>query len=78
MPPKKRKAAAPPPTPAAKTAGGRRSKLAKENDITGEEEAEIKSAWQLFAIKGDDVDVEEYQDEKEGVLRTGDVKAALV
>jgi len=58
-------------TPSASKA--RRSKLAKENDITAEEEAEIKEAWNLFRQD----DVEEYEDEKEGVIRTVDVKAVL-
>ncbi|KIV87898.1 hypothetical protein PV11_03414 [Exophiala sideris] len=51
----------------------RRSKLAKENEITAEEEAEIKEAWNLFRLD----DVEEYEDEKEGVIRTTEVKTAL-
>lgn len=51
----------------------RRSKLAKENDITAEEEAEIKEAWALFRRE----DIEEYEDEKEGVIFTHDVKNVL-
>jgi hypothetical protein len=51
----------------------RRSKLAKENDITAEEEAEIKEAWSLCRLD----DVEDYEDEKEGVIRTSDVKKVL-
>ena len=51
----------------------RRSKLAKENDITAEEEAEIKEAWNLFRIE----DVDGYEDEKEGVLRTNNVPHVL-
>ncbi|KAL2413539.1 hypothetical protein ABEF95_002057 [Exophiala dermatitidis] len=51
----------------------RRSKLAKENDLTAEEEAEIKQAWNLFRLD----DVDEYEDEKEGVIRTKDVRNVL-
>lgn len=51
----------------------RRSKLAKENDITAEEESEIKEAWSLFRLE----DIEEYQDEKEGVIKTTNVKNVL-
>jgi hypothetical protein len=51
----------------------RRSKLAKENDITAEEEEEIKKAWSMFSQE----DVEDYKDEKEGVLKTGDIMVAL-
>ncbi|EHY53279.1 hypothetical protein ABEF92_000617 [Exophiala dermatitidis] len=51
----------------------RRSKLAKENDLTAEEEAEIKQAWNLFRLD----DIEEYEDEKEGVIRTKDVRNVL-
>ena len=58
----------PAPTPKA-----RRSKLAKENNITAEEEAEIKEAWNLFRLE----DIEGYEDEKEGVLRTSSVRDVL-
>ncbi|KAK5442675.1 hypothetical protein LTS15_010882 [Exophiala xenobiotica] len=51
----------------------RRSKLAKESEITAEQETEIKEAWNLFRLD----DVDEYEDEKEGVIRTGEVKDAL-
>jgi hypothetical protein len=51
----------------------RRSKLAQENDITAEDEAEIKAAWSMFAHRG----VENYGDEKEGVIRTEDVRRAM-
>ncbi len=75
QPAKKRKAAAPQlaPTSSSKTTT-RRSKLAKENDITAEEEAEIKSAWALFSID----DADGYEDEKEGVIQTESVQKALV
>ncbi|EXJ83996.1 hypothetical protein A1O3_04663 [Capronia epimyces CBS 606.96] len=55
------------------TPKARRSKLAKENDLTAEEEAEIKEAWNLFRLD----DVEDYEDEKEGVIRTTDVRNVL-
>ncbi|KIW33161.1 uncharacterized protein PV07_00032 [Cladophialophora immunda] len=55
------------------TSKSRRSKLAKENDITAEEEAGIKEAWSLFCLD----EVEEYEDEKGGVIRTSDVQNAL-
>ncbi|KIX92407.1 uncharacterized protein Z520_11882 [Fonsecaea multimorphosa CBS 102226] len=55
------------------TPKARRSKLAKENDITAEEEAGIKEAWSLFRLD----EVEEYEDEKEGVIRTSDVQNVL-
>ncbi|KAL2429497.1 hypothetical protein ABEF95_004650 [Exophiala dermatitidis] len=51
----------------------RRSKLARENDLTAEEEAEIKEAWNLFRLD----DVDEFEDEKEGVIRTKDVRNVL-
>lgn len=57
----------------APTKSTRRSKLAKENDLTAEEEAEIKEAWSLFRQD----DVEEFEDEKEGVIRTDDVNQAM-
>ncbi|RMD42686.1 hypothetical protein DV735_g2400, partial [Chaetothyriales sp. CBS 134920] len=75
MAPRKRKAAAPAtsskPTTTPTT---RRSKLAKDYDISAEEEAEIKSAWSLFKLD----DTEGYEDEKEGVIETRDVQKALV
>ncbi|KAL4939711.1 hypothetical protein BDV06DRAFT_198312 [Aspergillus oleicola] len=73
MPPKKRSA------PSASTASGatpkkpRQSKLAKENDITGEEENEIKEVFAIFAEKND-----EFPGEKEGVIAREDVRKALV
>lgn len=51
----------------------RQSKLAKENGITGDEEAEIKEAFHLFSTKSD-----EYPTEKEGVIKTQDVRRALM
>ncbi|EXJ65906.1 uncharacterized protein A1O5_10882 [Cladophialophora psammophila CBS 110553] len=55
------------------TSKSRRSKLAKENDITAEEETAVKEAWSLFRLD----EVEEYEDEKEGVIRTRDVQNVL-
>lgn len=51
----------------------RRSKLAQENDITAEDEREIKEAWQLFSHEG----IGGYEDEKEGVIRTQDVRKCM-
>ncbi|EHA27924.1 hypothetical protein ASPNIDRAFT_127656 [Aspergillus niger ATCC 1015] len=62
QPPKKR--SAPSSGPAPKRA--RQSKLAKENDISASEENEIKET------------VEEFADQKEGVIPRGDVRKALV
>ncbi|KAK2754496.1 hypothetical protein FQN54_006897 [Arachnomyces sp. PD_36] len=72
MPPKRTRsgtAAAPP----AKEKKARQSKLAKQNDISGEEEAEIKEAFALFSVEDED-----YADEKEGVIPTQDVRKALM
>jgi hypothetical protein len=70
QPPRKR------PTAVAKgkqPAKPRRSKLAQEHDITAEDEAEIMAAWSMFAQH----DIEAYEDEKEGVIRTEDVRRAM-
>ncbi|KAK0615970.1 hypothetical protein B0T17DRAFT_497324, partial [Bombardia bombarda] len=48
----------------------RQSKLAKENKITAQEEAEIKEAFSLFA--------EPMDGEKEGVIPIGDVRRAMM
>jgi Ca2+-binding EF-hand superfamily protein len=50
------------------------SKLAKENNITNEQEKEIREAFELFSVD----DVEGFEDEKTGVLRTGDVRRCLM
>lgn len=47
----------------------RQSKLAKENKISGEEENEIREAFELFAIK--------HKGEKEGVIPIDDVRRAM-
>ncbi|KAG5926723.1 hypothetical protein E4U53_003013, partial [Claviceps sorghi] len=59
--PPKRKAPAAPRT--------RQSKLAKEHNISAQEEGEIQEAWSLFA--------EPMEGEKKGVLPIEDVKSAL-
>ncbi|KAI9928102.1 hypothetical protein ASPWEDRAFT_26811 [Aspergillus wentii DTO 134E9] len=68
MPPKRRGA---PASSAPKKA--RQSKLAKENDISGEEENEIKEVFHLFSTTN-----EEFKNEKEGVIPREDVRKALV
>ncbi|WEW61027.1 hypothetical protein PRK78_006516 [Emydomyces testavorans] len=55
----------------------RLSRLAKENDITAEQETEIKEAFHLFAATEVSDDNEEYASEKEGVIKTQDVRRAL-
>lgn len=52
----------------------RRSKLAKENNVSVETEAEIRSAWEAFRH----LHVPNYEKEKEGVMRTEDLKKAFV
>jgi Ca2+-binding EF-hand superfamily protein len=74
QPPKRSKAAAGKAATAAATAPKKRaSKLAKENNITADQENEILEAFALFAIT-DNPD----HDEKEGVLRTEDVRRCLI
>ncbi|KAJ5433264.1 uncharacterized protein N7458_012420 [Penicillium daleae] len=71
MPPKRRGA---PASSSTTTAPRRtRSKLAKENDITAEEENEIKEVFQLFADANED-----FPAEKDGVLPREDVRKAMV
>jgi hypothetical protein len=70
QPPKKRAA------PSASTSApkkARQSKLAKENDISGEEENEIKEVFHIFSEPN-----EEFPKEKEGVIAREDVRKALV
>ncbi|KAI1907344.1 hypothetical protein LOZ12_003391 [Ophidiomyces ophidiicola] len=78
MPPKRRSVASSSTPGRAQAKKARISKLAKENDITTEEEAEIKEAFRLFAIRELAEDLEEFSSEKEGVIRTADVRRALV
>ncbi|KAG2417706.1 hypothetical protein HFD88_008925 [Aspergillus terreus] len=66
MPPKKRGAPAAPKR-------SRQSNLAKENDISAEEENEIKEVFHLFSTQN-----EEFKNEKEGVIPREDVRKALV
>ncbi|KAI1498550.1 hypothetical protein F5X99DRAFT_393139 [Biscogniauxia marginata] len=63
MPPKKRRAAAD------ESAKERRSKLAKEHNISAREEREIREAFALFAVPGD---------EREDVIPTKDVRRAMI
>ena len=70
QPPRKRQTAPPTGKPPAKA---RRSKLAQENEISAEDEAQIKNAWQMFAVH----DLEGFEDEKEGVMRTEEVRRAM-
>ncbi|KAK2861141.1 hypothetical protein FQN49_004507 [Arthroderma sp. PD_2] len=72
MPPKRQVAAASSGGPKEKKP--RLSKLAKDNNITSEEEAEIKEAFHLFAV----FDNDEYPSEKEGVIATRDVRRVLI
>ncbi|KAJ5279236.1 pisatin demethylase [Penicillium angulare] len=70
MPPKRRGA---PPSTSAGPKRARPSKLAKDNNISAEEENEIKEVFQLFADKHKD-----FPNEKEGVIPREDVRKALV
>lgn len=51
----------------------RPSKLAKENGITAEQEAEIREAFGLFAVSHS-----EHEGSKEGVLKKSDVRRCLM
>ncbi|KAI9787076.1 MAG: hypothetical protein M1835_002857 [Candelina submexicana] len=68
MPAKRR-----PPAPAPQEKKARQSRLAKENNISAEEEAEIKEAFHLFAVQE-----EGYANEKEGVIPLQGVRRALI
>ncbi|KAL1302961.1 hypothetical protein AAFC00_003279 [Neodothiora populina] len=73
MPPKRR----PPATAssAAKAAPKKRpSKLAKENDLTADQEAEIQEAFALFSVQ----DHPDFEDEKEGAIKIEDVRRCLI
>ncbi|KAE9963496.1 hypothetical protein BLS_009240 [Venturia inaequalis] len=65
----KRRAAAP--TAAPKP---RLTKLAKEKNISNDQEAEIRDAFGLFAVTG----IKGYAKEKEGVIKSEDVRRCLV
>ncbi|EAW13217.1 EF-hand superfamily Ca2+-modulated protein [Aspergillus clavatus NRRL 1] len=69
MPPKRRGAPASSATPKKP----RQSKLAKENDITADEENEIKEVFHLFSTTS-----AEFANEKEGVIPREDVRKALI
>lgn len=62
--------AQPPKRKLAGTAAPRRSKLAKEHNVSAQEENEIHEAFSLFS--------EAMDGEKHGVLPTGDVKSAMM
>ncbi|KAF2126373.1 EF-hand superfamily Ca2+-modulated protein [Dothidotthia symphoricarpi CBS 119687] len=66
QPPKRRAASA-------KVIVKRPSKLAKENGLTADQEAEIREAFGLFAVHHPD-----YEGSKEGVLRKDDVRRCLI
>ncbi|OAA66114.1 Las1-like protein [Cordyceps fumosorosea ARSEF 2679] len=66
MPPKRKAAAA----ATAAAAAPRRSKLAKEHNVSAQEENEIREAYSLFSEPADG--------EKNGVLPIDDVKSALI
>lgn len=51
----------------------RASKLAKENGLNADQEAEIREAFGLFAVHHPD-----HEDSKEGVLRKDDVRRCLM
>ncbi|KAB8234492.1 EF-hand superfamily Ca2+-modulated protein [Aspergillus alliaceus] len=68
LPPKKRSAPA-----SAAPKKPRQSKLARANDITADEENEIKEVFHLFSTS-----VPEFKNEKEGVIEREDVRKALV
>ena len=70
MPPKRKQAAATGSAP--KPAQKRRSKLAKDNDITADEEAEIQEVFGLFSVQHNDID------SKEGVIARLDVRRCLI
>ncbi|KAL2266379.1 hypothetical protein VTJ83DRAFT_5731 [Remersonia thermophila] len=72
MPPRRRQPGAGASSSAAATprSSARQSKLAKEHNITAEEEAEIREAFSLFA--------EPMEGEKDGVIPIGDVRRALI
>ncbi|KAF1970647.1 EF-hand [Bimuria novae-zelandiae CBS 107.79] len=69
MPPKRR---APPRRQAAPKP---RSKLAKDHGLSADQEAEIREAFKLFAVKRPDV---EYADSDEGDLRREDVRRSSI
>jgi hypothetical protein len=73
MPPKPPKKRSAPSASSSAPKKARQSKLAKENDISGEEENEIKEVFHIFSEPN-----EEFPNEKEGVIAREDVRKALV
>jgi Ca2+-binding EF-hand superfamily protein len=71
MPPKRKQAASSASASASKPAAKRRSKLAKDNDITADEEEEIREAFSLFAQHAS-------KGSKDGEILTQDVRRALI
>lgn len=70
QPPKRKQPVSKAPT--AKPAAKRRSKLAKENDISAEEEAEIQEAYNIFRQDPEEID------SKDGAIPTADVRRCLI
>jgi Ca2+-binding EF-hand superfamily protein len=68
----KRKQPSSAPISTAKAPAKRRSKLAKEHDLTAEEELEIQETFSLFSQSHPD------HDSKEGVIPTTDVRRCLI
>ncbi|KAK4631337.1 Caltractin [Fulvia fulva] len=69
MPPKRKQPAA---AAAPKQPAKRRSKLAKENDITADQEAEIQEAFAIFAHPDED------NESKEGVIAANELRRCLI
>lgn len=70
QPPKKRAATESAEAASSSKQGARQSKLAKEHNITAQDEAEFREAFSLFA--------EARRGEKEGVMPVGDVRRAMM
>ncbi|KAF2138770.1 uncharacterized protein K452DRAFT_328559 [Aplosporella prunicola CBS 121167] len=81
MPPKRRAATAaaapPPPSKASTLPSQRRSKLARENDLSAAQETEIREAFSLFALPAPAAEASP-SSRPEGVLKTGDVRRCLI
>jgi Ca2+-binding EF-hand superfamily protein len=71
MPPKRKQPASAASASASKPTPKRRSKLARDNNISADEEEEIREAFSLFAQKTKD-------GSKEGEIATQDVRRALI
>ena len=70
MPPKRKRPSTTGPTSASKPAAPRRSKLAKENNITADQESEIREAFNLFSVDSDDASGQ--------VIATADIRRCLI